>query len=218
MPKIITKAVSYTRTSSAANTGPDKDSVRRQTAEIKRCAKRLGFALVDAFDDPAVSGVDLLEARPGFAALLDRIDNNGVRVVVVEDASRLARDLVTQELGIAMLIKRGVRVFSSNGDELTASDDPMRVAMRQITGAFTQLEKARLVSKLKSARDQVRAVKGKCEGRLTIEQQHPLATATARQLRKERYSLREISAQLAARGMMNERGVPFNPKSILRML
>ncbi len=32
----------------------------------------------------------------------------------------------------------------------------MKVAMRQITGAFSQLEKARLVAKLKAARDRKR--------------------------------------------------------------
>jgi hypothetical protein len=35
-----------------------------------------------------------------FAALLDRIEGNGVRVVICEDASRFARELVTQELGL----------------------------------------------------------------------------------------------------------------------
>jgi Resolvase, N terminal domain len=44
-----------------------------------------------------VSGADPIEARPGFSALLDRLETNGVRTVVVEDASRFARDLVAQD-------------------------------------------------------------------------------------------------------------------------
>jgi DNA invertase Pin-like site-specific DNA recombinase len=47
--------------------------------------------VVEWFNDPAVSGADPLESRPGFAALLDRVENYGVRVVLVEDASRFAR-------------------------------------------------------------------------------------------------------------------------------
>jgi DNA invertase Pin-like site-specific DNA recombinase len=74
--------------------------------------------------------------RPGFTALLDRIEGNGVRTVVVEDASRFARDLVTQELGVLALIGRGVRVLTVSGDDLTNTDDPF--AMRQIAGAFAQ--------------------------------------------------------------------------------
>ena len=37
--------------------------------------------------------------------------------------------------------------------------------MRQIAGAFAEYEKARLVSKLRHARERVRQEKGKCEGR-----------------------------------------------------
>jgi DNA invertase Pin-like site-specific DNA recombinase len=45
------------------------------------------------------SNVHPIEVRPGFAALIDRIEGNGVRTVVVEDASRFARDLVAKNLG-----------------------------------------------------------------------------------------------------------------------
>ena len=50
------------------------------------------------------------ETRHGFAELLDRIEDHGVRVIIVEDAS-LARVLVTQALAVIALIKRGVRVL-----------------------------------------------------------------------------------------------------------
>ena len=104
------KAVGYLRTSSATNVGADKDSEKRQRAAIERFAKSARFEVVDWFNDPAVSGADPIESRPGFSALLDRIEGNGVRTVIVEDASRFARDLVAQELGVLMLIKRGMRV------------------------------------------------------------------------------------------------------------
>ena len=38
---------------------------------------------------------------------LHRIEGNGVRTVIVEDASRFARELMAQELGITLLISRG---------------------------------------------------------------------------------------------------------------
>ncbi len=100
-----------------------------------------------------MSGADPIETRRGFAELLDRIEGNGVRTVIVEDASRFARELVTQELGILALIKRGVRVLTATGDDLTDSSDPSRMMMRQIAGSFAQYEKARLVAKLRAARE-----------------------------------------------------------------
>jgi DNA invertase Pin-like site-specific DNA recombinase len=51
----------------------------------------------------------LLTARcPGFAAMLERIEGNGVRTVIVETASRFARDLMVQEVGHAKLRERGI--------------------------------------------------------------------------------------------------------------
>jgi DNA invertase Pin-like site-specific DNA recombinase len=66
---------------SAANVGADKDSDKRQRAAIEIFAKRAGFTLVGEFSDPGVSGADPIETRPGFAALLDRIESNGVRTL-----------------------------------------------------------------------------------------------------------------------------------------
>jgi DNA invertase Pin-like site-specific DNA recombinase len=75
--KVRTQAVAYMRTSSAANVGPDKDSEKRQRASIEAFAKRAGLEIVGWFYDPAVSGADPIEARPGFSALLDRLESNG---------------------------------------------------------------------------------------------------------------------------------------------
>ena len=127
-----------------------------------------------AIGQPSVSqSEDWYKTRPGFAALLDRIEGNGVRTVIVEDASRFARELVTQELGILALIKRGVRVLTASGDDLTDSSDPSRKMMRQIAGSFAEYEKARLVAKLKAARERKRLATGKCEGRKSHAEMSP---------------------------------------------
>ena len=125
----------------AANVGTDKDSEKRQRHAVQGFAKRAGFGIVDEFYDAAVSGADPIETRAGFAALLDRIEGNGVRTVIVEDASRFARELMAQELGITLLISRRVRLLTASGDDLTASDDPTRKMMRQIAGAFAETQR-----------------------------------------------------------------------------
>lgn len=217
-------ALAYLRTSSATNVGADKDSEKRQRAAIATYAKRAGFAIADEFYDVAVSGADPIETRPGFAALLDRVEGDGVRTVVVEDASRFARELMAQELGISLLISRGVRLVTASGDELTASDDPTRKMLRQIAGAFAEYEKARLVAKLKGARDRKRRETGKCEGRKSHAEARPEAVKLARRLHRanpktgDRRSLRAISAALAADGHLNERGRPFAATSIRAMV
>ena len=54
-----------------------------------------------------ISGADPIETRARFASLLDRIEGNGVSTVIVEDASRFARELMAQELGMTLLISEG---------------------------------------------------------------------------------------------------------------
>jgi DNA invertase Pin-like site-specific DNA recombinase len=213
------KAVAYMRTSSATNVGADKDSEKRQRAAIEAYAKRAGMEVLDWFYDPAVSGADPIETRPGFSALLDRIEGNGVRVVLIEDATRFARDLIAQELGIVVLVSRGVRIITANGDDLTDTSDPSRVMMRQIAGAFAQYEKARLVARLRRARE----VKGKLGGRKSLAETRPEVVELARRLRHTRSgkqrSLREISAELAQRGFVAKKtGRPFEAAQVSRML
>lgn len=108
----------------------------------RRDKQPLAIEDADYFYDPAVSGADPIETRPGFSALPNRIEGNGVRTVIVEDTSRFARALVTQELGfIALLKKLGVRVLTASGNDLTVTDDPMKKAVRQIAGVFAELER-----------------------------------------------------------------------------
>jgi DNA invertase Pin-like site-specific DNA recombinase len=218
------EAVAYIRTSSATNVGADKDSDKRQRAAIQAFARANSFDLVEEFNDKAVKGVDPIETRPGFSALLDRIEGNGVRTVIVEDASRFARDLVTQELGIIMLIKRDVRVLTANGDALTDSSDPTRKMMRQIAGAFAEYEKARLVAKLRSARERKRKdSKGKkVEGRKSWAEVRPEMVEEAKRLRgtarRPAMSLRKIAAKLQQLGHVNEKGAMFSASSVASIL
>jgi DNA invertase Pin-like site-specific DNA recombinase len=221
--KVRTQAVAYMRASSATNVGADKDSEKRQRASIEAFAKRAGLKIVEWFYDPAVSGADPIEARPGFSALLDRLESNGVRTVVVEDASRFARDLVAHELGVLLLIKRSVRVLTANGDDLTNTTDPSRVMMRQIAGSFAQFEKTRLVMKLRSARERIRETQGKCEGRKSYAEREPELVLAAKRLHRRspkghRRSLREIARELQAMGYSNKRDAPYSASCVKSML
>jgi DNA invertase Pin-like site-specific DNA recombinase len=210
----MVKAFAYLRTSSAANIGEDKDSGKRQLAAIEAFARRHGFIIERVYTDDAISGEDDIASRPGFSSMLDALEANGVKTVIVEDASRFARKVIVQELGIVTLIARKVVCWSAAGDlELTNTDDEFKVTMRQIAAAFAQLEKARLLKKLKSARDRKRAAGEKVEGRKSIAETKPKTVELAHKLARARpkggkRSLREISAELAAAGHTTKSGKP----------
>lgn len=99
------RAVAYLRTSSAANLGGDSEP--RQREAIQTYAARAGLMMAAEFRDPAVSGADPLDERKGFKELLAWCADTGVLTIIVENASRFARDLVVQETGYALLCDRG---------------------------------------------------------------------------------------------------------------
>ena len=90
--------------------------------------------------------------------------------------------------------------------------------MRQIAGSFAQLEKARLVAKLKAARDRKREAVGKCEGRKGYAEAMPDTVALVRQLQADGLSYRKIAAELAVRGHLTSNGKPHVASAIQKML
>lgn len=198
------KALAYIRTSSAANVGQDKDSDTRQRTAIEAYAARNGIMIAGEYYDAAVSGADPIETRPGFADMLARIDGNGVRLVIVEDATRFARDMMASVLGLALLRQRGVTLVTASGQNLTDVTDPYAEAFGHMAAAFAHLEKRLIVAKLAGARARKREATGRCEGRKPIGQRDPAATQLARKLKSAdpTMSLRQIAATLAEAGHM----------------
>lgn len=159
-----TQAVSYLRVSGLGQVSGD--GFTRQREAIAQRAEAEGFELVAEFVDEGVSGTKGLCERPGLSALLDRVLSNGVRIVLVEKADRLARDLIEGELILREFRKAGVRVVESeSGTDLTDGDDnPTATLIRQVLGAVSEFEKSAIVSKLRGARARKRRETGRCEG------------------------------------------------------
>ena len=224
MSKEIKKAVAYLRTSSRTNVGADKDSDKRQRAAIEAYAKAAGYEIAETFYDEAVSGADPVGARPGFAEMLARLLSNRARTIIVESPDRFARDLMVQLAGHDLLKAKGISLVAASAPTHFIEETPTAVLVRQVLGAIAEFEKTTLVAKLAASRRRKRMATGKkVEGRKSHVEGHPdlvkLAKALARKKPKGgKLSLRAISAELAAQGFLNERGRPFNPKSIAAML
>lgn len=206
-----------------ANVGADKDSDRRQREAIATFARRTDYELIAEFYDAAVSGADAVDSRPGFAAMLERIEGNGVRTILVETASRFARDLMVQEVGHAKLRERGIDLIASDNPGSFIDDTPTAKLVRQVLGAISEFDKAMTVAKLRGARDRKRRQNGKCEGRKSHAERNPELVALTKRLRRQkpkggRMSLRAISAELAAHGFLNENGRAFAAASVKSML
>ena len=214
-------AVAYFRTSSAANVGADKDSAQRQRDAVAGYAKVHGLTIVREFHDAAVSGADPIDQRPGFVELLAYIHGDGARTILVENASRFARDLAVQLAGHDLLKARGIDLVPVDAPDHFRDETPTAVMVRQILGAVAQFEKAGLVRKLRHARERKRAETGRCEGR------KPVPEAVVREAKRlarkspktgKSRTLRAIADELAALGHLSPSGRPYLAGSVKNML
>jgi DNA invertase Pin-like site-specific DNA recombinase len=215
-----TTACAYYRTSSATNVGADKDSLKRQQAAVAACAAARGLEIVHEYYDAAVSGADSVDSREGFSDMLAYMLSNGARTIIVENASRFARDLIVQETGYQMLKDRGIELVAADAPDSFLSDTPTATFIRQVLGAVAELEKAMLVNKLRGARDRKSVELGRrIEGNPNWVKVIPdTVINAARAAHSQGLSLRQVGVKLAADGFLNQSGRPYAAQSVKRMV
>lgn len=213
-------AVAYYRTSSATNVGSEKDSLPRQQEAVRVYAQAQGLQIVKEYYDAAVSGADPVMSRTGFSDMLAYMLGNGARVVLVENASRFARDHMVQALGHDLLKKHGITLIPVDAPTHFTEESPTANMLRTIISAVSQFEKEALVLKLRKARDRRSgAAGGRIEGNPRWKAlRNPEAIAAAREAKARGLSLRAIAAELAARGILAGSGKVYGAQSIKRML
>jgi DNA invertase Pin-like site-specific DNA recombinase len=220
--KEATKAVAYCRTSSRTNIGQDRDSLKRQLEAITTFCEGNGYQLCEVFYDKAVSGADLITNRVEFNNLTQYCRDNGINTVIVEDASRFARDIFVQITGVQFLKDLNIQLIVASAPTYFVEESSTAVLIRNILGSLSQWDKSQIVHKLAVARARKRATNnGVCEGRKPLTVTHPEVVALARKLngvRKRKPSLRAIAIELERAGYLNANGKRFTPKSVQSML
>lgn len=216
-------AIAYFRTSSLSNT--DGDSVHRQARAVEQWAASSGATITACYWDAGVSGTDPVDLRAGFQALMQHAAGEGVGVVVVEDASRFARDLMAQEVGLVLCRAKGIRVVTAGGQDLSDDDSPERVMFRQMAGVIAHYERAKTVQRLRSARQAIKAATGrKVEGRKSWAETNPEMVKQVKRLARKNpktgkvRSLREIAVELEAMGYLSTTGRQLSANSVARIL
>lgn len=219
------KAFSYVRVSSKGQS--DGDGFPRQRAKIAAWAKSAGAVIVREFAEDGVSGTSEVKDRPALTDLLATIMANGVRVVVVEKADRLARDLIVSELILAEFAKLGVTVYEAEGgtDLTGAPDNPTGRLIRQILAAVAEFDKTSIVLRTRAARERIRRSGKRCEGRKPFGQTEAERAAIdrMRQLRRKpvkgaRLSLADVAAALDAEGHQSRTGKPWTAEAVRKIL
>ena len=218
------KAFAYVRVSGKGQI--DGDGFVRQEEEIRACAKKAGYEIVKVFSEEGVSGTTEEGDRPAFQDMVAAILKNGVRTIMVEGLDRLAREYRVQETLLIYLVSKGVDVIvARTGENVTEAvqSDPMRKALVQIQGIFSELEKSLLVKKLRVARERKREADGKCEGRKSYAEAAPDVLKEVRRLRRKRKGMKartyqEIAEELNSQGMTTMTGKEFTKANVTMLL
>jgi DNA invertase Pin-like site-specific DNA recombinase len=211
-------SVAYFRTSSATNVGLDKDSLKRQQDAVRAYAAAYDIEIVREYYDAAVSGADALDCRPGFSEMLAYMLGNGARTILVESASRFARDAIVALTGHEYLKKQGIELIPVDAPTHFTEDGPTAKMIRTILAGVSAFEKDALVGRLRKARERKRAVNGRCEGNPAWLPVTADVRSIAHDLAREGLSLRRIARALADRGMLAPSGRVYGVGSIRAML
>jgi len=219
---VKTKAFGYLRVSGKGQI--EGDGFERQKDTIARYAKANQIQVVQEFRDEGISGSKDALDRPGLTDLFVALKANGVRLVIVENATRVARDLMVSEIILAEFRNLGVKVVSADGgvDLTLGNDDPTGKLVRQILSAVSEWEKCLIVQKLRASRLRIRRSGQRCEGRkaygVTPEEQKVIEKIVV--WRKERKSYAEIASGLNAEGIPTRMGSETNwhPTQVQRII
>jgi DNA invertase Pin-like site-specific DNA recombinase len=191
-----------------------------QERAVRQWARAEGHRLVGVLSDKGVSGTKDAADRPGLTAALAMIEDRGAEGLLVARLDRLARTLVVQEAVLGHVWKHGGRVYAVDVGEVLQDDpdDPMRTAMRQMMGVFSQLERGMIAARLRSGRARKHENGGYAYGApaygfraekksLVVDEREQAALALMAELRGAGASLNQIAPSLERNGYMPRRAI-----------
>ena len=154
-------AVCYHRRS---NKVEGSDSFTRQAKATQAIADRMGLRILETFEDGGISGTKGLDERPALQRLMAYVETHDVKVVLIEGAHRLARELICCQVLLCKFRELEIKVFDSSGLDLSDDDDPAKKLIIQIMGCLAEFEKATIVQRMASGRAKKKAKGLKVEG------------------------------------------------------
>ena len=228
-------AVSYLRV--RGNGQIDKNGFDRQKDAISRFADKEVFLIRKIYKEMGVSGTKDESERPAFQLMITEMLNQGIDTIIVESMDRLARTLQVQEQLCLYLASKNINLYSANtGENITKAikEDPMKKALIQIQGVFSELDKNLIIKKLKAGRkkaaqkNQKKGIvtlegKGKCEGRKSWRERNADLVRETKKLRrmnpktKKRKTYSQITDELFILGFRMDCGKEVSLRQVRRI-
>ena len=195
------KAIGYRRVSSRDQV--NGTGLGRQATQIKKFASENAFQLERIFTEKGISGV--VEKRPAFSEMIAYADAHDIKIIIIEDMTRLARELLLQMQLATFIASKEIDLYSANtGENISRAiyDDPMRKAMVQMQGVFSELERSTLTRRMKAGRDHQRET-GKRNGKKikTVDRNGKIRIEGTPRLSEKQPKLAKRVIDLSKRGL-----------------
>lgn len=216
-------AVVYLRVSTNGQ-ATDGYGLEAQLDDCTRYAKANGMQIYAVRRDEGVSGAKAAHERPGLTDALSLLAEADVLLTARLD--RLARALTTQEAILAEVWNNGAAMHTADAGEWKQDDpdDPMRTAMRQMTGIFAQLDRAMVIKRMKDGRSAKARAGGKSSGSYpygwnrngpVTTEQHVLEQVQG--WRSDGWTWQTIADRLNADHLPNRSGRPWTAANIAKV-
>ncbi len=223
------KLTGYVRVSTAGQA--DGLGLDVQERQIRSYAKGNRHRLVALHRDEGSSGTLDVVRRPHLAAALVDVSERRAGGLIVARLDRLARALTVQEAILARVWADGGIVIAVDAGEIPRDDpaDPMRTAMRQMVGVFSQLDRAMVIARMRGGRE-LKAQQGgyaggkppygyrAAGGELVEDDTEQDVLRDMRRLRQRGWSYRAIADDLNVAGVATRTGGAWHPTVVRRIL
>jgi len=152
------KVVIYSRVSTITQ------DYKRQTEELKEYARKMGFEVVNTFEEK-ISGGKNNEDRPKLMAMINFIKTNKIDKVLCWELSRIGRNTIEVLKTIKLLNDNCISLFIKNYNIETLNEkceiNPLSQFMIQILTSVSEMEKTTIRQRVKSGYDSFRKNGGK---------------------------------------------------------
>lgn len=219
------RLVGYVRVSTAEQ-ATGGQSLTAQRERLAAYAALYGHTLEVVLEDPGASGKSL-EGRPGLAEALRLLAAGEADGLLVAKLDRLTRSV--RDLGELLEGTFHRAALVSVAEQIDTTSPGGRLVLH-VLGSVAQWERETIASRTREVLGSMKArglrtgsvPHGRRVGAdgstLEVEPRELEAAALARELRAGGCSLREVGAQLLARGYTNRAGGAWNPKSVRSLL
>jgi DNA invertase Pin-like site-specific DNA recombinase len=149
LPKTAKRAALYVRVST------DHQSVDNQLQELGQIAERRGWTVVATYRDAGISGAKGRDKRPGLDAMLKDAGRRKFDIVMAWAIDRLGRSLIDLLRTIQDLEAVSVDLYLDQQHLDTTT--PTGKLLFQVTGAFSEFERAMIRQRVRAGLNAVRA-------------------------------------------------------------